>query len=146
MSLKTISSSIVLRSCLFGETKITNRDEADGEPQKYKYSGYGIAFDRTGQLTHLDGSMCRNVAIFGVDINNSKHTNNKTKNILVLGHDLIQKIDDTTIYAETMYSPNFSVENKTFCYIITVIVVICLLMAKKSKSLKQKTLKLMHTH
>ena len=30
---------------------------------------------------------------------NSKHANNKTKEVLVLGHGLIQKIDDTTIYA-----------------------------------------------
>ena len=48
-------------------------------------------------------------------MSDSKHTHNKTKNILILGHGLIQKIDDTTIYAEKMYSPNFSVENKTFC-------------------------------
>ena len=74
----------------------------------------------------------------------SKYTNNKTKNILVLGYGLIQKIDDTTIYAEKMYSPNLSVENKTFCqsldyngdnsYLFVTL------------SLKQKTLKLMHTH
>ena len=31
---------------------------------------------------------------------NSKHANNKTKEVLVLGHGLIQKIDDTTIYPE----------------------------------------------
>ena len=30
----------------------------------------------------------------------SKHANNKTKDVLVLGHGLIQKIDDTTIYTE----------------------------------------------
>ena len=59
--------------------------------------------------------MGRNVVIFGVDMSNSKHANNKTKNILVLGHGVIQQIDDTTIYAENMYSPHFSVENKTFC-------------------------------
>ena len=46
---------------------------------------------------------------------NSKHANNKTKYVLVLGHGLIQKIDDTTIYAEKMYSPNFTIANKTFC-------------------------------
>ena len=46
---------------------------------------------------------------------NSKHANNKTKDVLVLGHGLIRKIDDTTIYAEKMYSPNFTVANKTFC-------------------------------
>ena len=59
--------------------------------------------------------MGRNVVIFGVDISNSKHANNKIKNMLVLGRGFIQKIDDTTIYAEQMYAPNFSAENKTFC-------------------------------
>ena len=45
----------------------------------------------------------------------SKHANNKTKNVLVLGRDFIQKIDDTTVYAEKMYSANFTVSNKKFC-------------------------------
>ena len=38
-----------------------------------------------------------------------------SKDVLVLGHGLIQKIDDTTIYGEKMYSPNFTVANETFC-------------------------------
>ena len=59
--------------------------------------------------------MARNIIIFGVDISNSVHATNKTQNILILGHGLIQKVNSTTIYAEKMYSPNFSVENKTFC-------------------------------
>ena len=46
---------------------------------------------------------------------NSKHANNKTKDVLVLGHGPIQKIDDTTIDAEKMYSPSFTVASKTFC-------------------------------
>ena len=46
---------------------------------------------------------------------NSKHANNKTKHVLVLGRGLIQKVDDTTIYAEKMYSSNFTIANKTFC-------------------------------
>ena len=46
---------------------------------------------------------------------NSKHANNKIKDVLVLGQGLIQKIDDKTIYAEKMYSPNFNIANKTFC-------------------------------
>ena len=33
---------------------------------------------------------------------------------LVLGHGLIQKINDTTTYAEKTYSPNFTVDNKYF--------------------------------
>ena len=51
------------------------------------------------------------MVIFGVD----EHTNKKTKYSLVLGRGFIQKIDDTTIYVERVYKPNFSVENKTFC-------------------------------
>ena len=51
--------------------------------------------------------------ILGADFN-SRHGTNKAQNILVLGHDPIQKINDTTIYAEKMYSPNFRKENKTF--------------------------------
>ena len=48
-------------------------------------------------------------------MSNSKHANNKTKNVLVLCQDFIQKIVDTAIYAEKMYSPNFTVSNKTIC-------------------------------
>ena len=46
---------------------------------------------------------------------NSKHGNNKTKDVLNLGRGFIQKIDDTAIYAEKMCSPDFTIANKTFC-------------------------------
>ena len=62
--------------------------------------------------------MARNIIIFGVDLSNSVHATNKTQNILILGHALTQKINNTTIYAEKMYSPNFSAENKTFSLIL----------------------------
>ena len=55
------------------------------------------------------------MVILVVDMTKSRYANNRTKNVLVLGHGLIQKIGDPTIYEEKMYSPNFSVENKTFC-------------------------------
>ena len=68
-----------------------------------------------GQFTHPQGGMARNITMFGVDSSNSVHAINKTQNILILGHGLTQKVNDTTIYAEKMFSPNFSTENKTFC-------------------------------
>ena len=43
------------------------------------------------------------------------HANNKTRSILVLGKDFLQGIDNATIYAEKMYSTNFTVDNKKFC-------------------------------
>ena len=36
-------------------------------------------------------------------MSNSRHVTNKTQSVLVLGHGLIQKINDTTIHAEKMY-------------------------------------------
>ena len=50
--------------------------------------------------------------MFRADTSNSRHATNKTQSVLVLGHGLIQKINDTTIYAEKMYSSNFIVDNK----------------------------------
>ena len=48
-------------------------------------------------------------------MSNSRHATNKTQYVLILGHGLTQKINYTTIYAEKMYSPNFTVDNKIFC-------------------------------
>ena len=92
--------------------------------------------------------MARNIIIFEVYLSNSVHATNKTQNILILGHGLTQKVSNTTIYAEKMYSPNFSAENKIFClslhyngddsYLF--------LMVKKSLNLKPKNLKLKQTN
>ena len=112
------------------------------DPDKYIYSGYGFGFDNTGEYTPPQGRMARNIIIFGVDSSNSAHATNKAQNILILGHGLTQKINNTTICAEKMYSSNFSAENKTFClsYTIMVMTVIYLLMAKKLLNLKPKIL------
>ena len=78
------------------------------DTDKYIYSGCGLAFDSTGQFSHPQGRMARNIIIFGVDLSNSIHASNKTQNILILAHGLTQKVNNTTIYAGKMYSPNFS--------------------------------------
>ena len=46
------------------------------------------------------------------DLSSSVHANNRANNILVLGKDFIQGVNDTTIYAENMYSNNFTRTNK----------------------------------
>ena len=80
------------------------------DTDEWQYSGYGVGFDSTGSFTHPDGGNCKNVIIFGADLGNSRHANNKTQSVLVLGHGLIQKINDSTIHAEKMYSSNFTVD------------------------------------
>ena len=58
--------------------------------------------------------MARNVIFFGVDMSFSKHANNKANNIYVMGKDYVQKINDTTIYAEKMYYRIFTDPAKKF--------------------------------
>ena len=70
-----------LKNCLFGAvTLIKNIDI-----EKYEYSGYGNGFDRRGSFSFPSGGFGQNVIIFGVDISNSIHIDNKKKDILVLG-------------------------------------------------------------
>ena len=110
---KTIISNFVFKNCLFGAVKTINTTNSDTD--KWQYSGYCIGFHSKGEFTHPDGENGKNVIIFGADLSNSKHANNKTKHVLVLGREFIQKMNDTTIYAYKMYSPNFTVDNKIFC-------------------------------
>ena len=42
------------------------------------------------------------------------HANNKRNNIYVMGKDYVQRINDTTIYAEKMYYRNFTDPGKKF--------------------------------
>ena len=110
---KTINFNFVFENCLFGAIKIANT--ANSDTDKWQYSGYGIGFDSKCEFTHLDGGSGKNVIIFGADLSNFRPATNKTQSVLILGHGLKQKINDTTISAEKMYSPNFTVDNKIFC-------------------------------
>ena len=133
-----ISSYPTLENCLFGAVSLTKHVDID----QYKDSGYGIGFDRRGQFSF--GNVFGRSIIFRADMSSSVHANNKTRNILVLGKDFIQGIDNTTIYAEKLYSINFSENNNKFClslhynednsYL--------LLMEQKLINLKQKILRL----
>ena len=46
----TNNSNIVQENCLFGAMEIKNTSNPD--PDKYKYSGYGIGFDSKASYTH----------------------------------------------------------------------------------------------
>ena len=107
----TKTSNITLENCLFGEIKITKNSDVD----KYKYSGYGIGFDSRGSFSHPSRRNDTNVIIFGANLSSSVHANNKVNNVLVLGKALAQGTNGTTIYAEKMYSTNFTVNNRKFC-------------------------------
>ena len=105
-----ISSNPTLENFLFGAFSLTKHVDID----QYKYSGYGIGFDRKEEFSFSNG-FGRNVIIFGADMSSSVHANNKTKNFLVLGKDFIQGLDNTIIYAEKLYSINFTKTNTKSC-------------------------------
>ena len=56
--------------------------------------------------------MERKVIIFGADMSSSLDVDNKNKDILILGKEPKQGLDDTTITAEAKYSINFTQTNK----------------------------------
>ena len=105
LSSKSITTDNALKNCLFGAIKASRPNDTT-DLGKYIYSGYGIGFDHTGVFTHPEGNFLRTVIIFGADMSGSVHASNKTQNILVLAKAFIQKINNTTIQAEKMYTTN----------------------------------------
>ena len=104
-------STFTIQNALFGDMQTTK----NADTSKCNYKGYGICFDESEEFTHVrkrgkfnDTTLARNVIIFGVDMSFSKHANNKANNIYVMGKEYIQKVNDTTIYAEKMYYRNFT--------------------------------------
>ena len=94
---------------MFGAVKLTKHPAID----KYKYSRYGIGFDRKGFFS-LSNEIGRNVIIFGVDISSSSHIYNKKKDILVFGKGPTQGLENT-LTAEKLHLINFTKHNTKFC-------------------------------
>ena len=90
---------------MFGAVKLTKHIDVD----LYKYSGCGIGFDRKGSYS-IGNKICKNVIILGVNMSSSQHTDNKKKDILILGKGLTQGLEQT-LTAEKLYSINFTKEN-----------------------------------
>ena len=59
---------------MFGAVKLTKHVDVD----LYKYSGYGIGFDRKRYYL-IGNEICRHVIILGVDISSSSYIDNKKK-------------------------------------------------------------------
>ena len=112
--LDSISSSrddtFTVQNALFGAMQITK----NADTSKYKYKGYGICFDEGGRFSKGNISNGKNVLIFGVDESSLVHANNKANNIYFMGDLFVQGINDTTLYAEKIYSQNFTQPSKKF--------------------------------
>ena len=100
---------ILQKKCLFGAVTLTK----NGDIEKYKYSGYGVGFDRRSSFSFLSGGFGQNVLIVGADMNSSIHVDNKKKDMLLLERGPTQG-SESTLTAEKMYSINFTVTKKSF--------------------------------
>ena len=105
-----ISKYPTLENCLFGAISLTENAVIN----KYKYSGYGIGFDRHWSFSTPGIGLEQNAIIFGVDKSSSTKIDNRKKDILILGKGSIQGLEHT-LSAEKMYSINFTERNKKFC-------------------------------
>ena len=99
-----------LKNCLFSAVALTK----NADIVNYKYSGYGIGFDRKGSFAFPSGGFGQNVIIFGADMNSSIHIDNKGKDILILGLGPTQRLGENSLTAEKMYSINFTLTKKKF--------------------------------
>ena len=102
---------------------------------KYKYSGYGIGFNRHGSFSFPGAGLGKNVIIFGVDMSSSRKIDNRKKDILILGKTPTQGLEHT-LSAEKMYSINFIEHNKKFCLSLHYNGAKSLLMVKKFINLR----------
>ena len=92
------SDDPTLKNCLFGAVRLTKNANID----KYRYSGYGIGFDRKSSFSFPSGEFGQNVIIFGVDMSSSVHVGNKKKDILIFGKGLTKGLEHN-LTAEKIY-------------------------------------------
>ena len=82
---RDLNNDFSIKVYLFGTVKLTK----NAGPDKYKYSGYGIELDSGSEFSLSDGSIGKNVVIFGIGMSPSSHIDNKKKSP-------IQGLDDAT--------------------------------------------------
>ena len=103
-------SDPTIKNCLFGAVSLTK----NADIEKYKYSGYGIGFDRRSSFSFTGDGLGQNVLIFGADMSTSIHIDDKKKDMLVLEREPTQGLE-STLTAEKIYSINFTVTKKKNC-------------------------------
>ena len=106
----TRNTDYTIQNALFGAVKITKNTDSS----KNNYEGYALCFDEGGTFSKGNINNGRNVIIFGVHESSLVHANNKANNIYVMGDLFVQRINDTTLYAEKIYSQNFTQSSKKF--------------------------------
>ena len=72
---RDLNTDFPLNNYFFRSIKLNKNAESD----KYVYSGYGTGFDSRSEFSLIDGSLGKNVIIFGVDMSSSRHIDDKKR-------------------------------------------------------------------
>ena len=108
--LRNLNTGFTLFTCFFQSVKLIK----NVDPDKYVYTSYGIGFNLRSEFSLPDGSRRENAIIFGADMSSSVHIDNKGKDILLLGKGPTQRLEYTTLTAETKYPINFTQSRRRF--------------------------------
>ena len=108
--MSNLNTDFKLKNCLFGSVELTK----NADPDKCKYSDYGIGFASRSEFSFTDGRVGTNVIMFGADMSSYVHIDNRSKHILTLGEGPTQGLDDTTLTAETKHLIDFTQSGKRF--------------------------------
>ena len=108
--LRYLNADFTLGNCLFESLELIKNID----PDKYKYSDYGVELDPRSECLFTNGSMGRNVIIFGPDMSSSVHIDNKNKDILIPRDGPTPELDDTILTTEAKYPINFTQLGKWF--------------------------------
>ena len=75
--LGNFKTDFTFKSRLFGSVRLTK----NADPDKYKYSSYGIELHFRSELSFTDGTIGKYVIIFEADMSSSVHIDNENKYI-----------------------------------------------------------------
>ena len=88
-----LNFDFTLKDCLFGGIKLAK----NAEPYRYVHRGYDIGFDLRSKFLLPDGSVGKNVIIFGADMRSLVHIANKKKDNLILRKSPTQGLEENTL-------------------------------------------------
>ena len=90
------NSDPTIKNCLFGAVTLTKNADID----KYRYSGYGIGFDRRSSFSFPGGGFGQNMITFRADMNSSIHIDIKGKDTLILAKGPAQGLGEHSLTAK----------------------------------------------
>ena len=101
-----------LVNALFGAIKVDKKGSTN--PEKWVFTGKGIAIDSDGSYGMGQQGLGRNVILFGVDNTNSKHPVNRPHHFMVLGNGNTQLVENVNSIPEKGLAINMTFPGKKF--------------------------------